>query len=74
MPGFFVAGGIEMARHIGIRRWGDACFHEVEEVLEDGYIVQGIFIHKDDVVELREWRDGEDPGCNTPTGESVNEA
>ena len=51
-----------MARHIGIRRWGEWCFHEVEEVLEDGYIVDGIFIRRDEVVDVRTWDDGEGGG------------
>ena len=60
-----------MAQEIGIRRWGDRCFHFVEEELEDGYIVEGIFIDKDDVVDTRRW-DDDGPGCGsdrTPASE-----
>jgi hypothetical protein len=49
-----------MGRHIGIRRWGDGCFHEVED-LEDGYVVEGYFIRWDQVVEVRTWDDGDAP-------------
>ena len=44
---------------IGIRRWGDRCHHEVEEELADGYIVQGVFIAKDEVVSVIRLEDEE---------------
>jgi DNA polymerase III subunit epsilon len=37
--------------HLGIRREGDACFHPVEEEVPEGYIVDGILIRREDVVE-----------------------
>ena len=56
-----------MAKQIGIRRWGDRCYHAVEEELEDGYVVDGIFIHRDDVVDTVEYDDDQDqpPDCDT---------
>ena len=49
---------------LGVRRWGDRCHHEVEEELENGYVVQGIFIPKDEVVSVIRLDDGgtEDAG------------
>lgn len=43
---------------VAIRRWGDSCFHWVEEVVEEGYIIGGVLISKDDVVEVRETGEG----------------
>ena len=37
---------------IGIRRWGDACFHPVEEEVPEGYIVDNILIPRDEVMEV----------------------
>ncbi len=37
---------------MGIKRWGDACFHPVEEVVPEGYIVHGILIPREDVREV----------------------
>lgn len=39
---------------VAIRRWGDACFHLVDEVTEDGYILGSVLIPKEDVLEVRE--------------------
>src|SRR3954468_16789137 len=41
------AGSVQL----GIRREGDACFHPVEEEVPEGYIVDGILIRREDVVE-----------------------
>lgn len=38
---------------MGIRRAQDRCFHNVEEEVEEGYIVDGILIPRDEVVEVR---------------------
>jgi hypothetical protein len=43
---------IEQPPDIGIRREGDACFHLVEEEVPEGYIVQGVLIPRDEVVEI----------------------
>lgn len=45
-----------------IRRWGDACFHLVDEVVEDGYILHGHLIPHDEVLEVRTV----DPGSACP--------
>lgn len=47
---------------IGIRRWGDACFHPVEEEVPEGYIIGGVLIPRDEVMETREI----DPNDPTP--------
>jgi DNA polymerase III subunit epsilon len=41
----------EGSAQLGIRRAGDACFHPVEEEVPEGYIVDGILIRREDVVE-----------------------
>ena len=46
-------------RQVAIRRWGDGCFHRVEEVVEEGYIIGGVLISKDDVVDVIEVGVGE---------------
>lgn len=38
---------------LAIRRLTDRCFHRVEEVVPEGYIVEGILIPHDEVVETR---------------------
>lgn len=48
---------------LAIRRHHDRCFHSVEEVVPGGYIVQGIFIDKDDVAQIRK-----DDGPNNTCG------
>lgn len=37
---------------IGIRRWGDGCFHPVEEEVPEGFIVNGMLIRRDEVVSI----------------------
>ena len=56
-----------MAERLGIRRWGDRCFHKVDEERDDGYVVQGFFIHRDDVEDVVKWDDQGDtpPTCDT---------
>jgi hypothetical protein len=39
--------------NVAIRRWGDACFHAVDEVVPEGYIIDGVLIAKEDVLEVR---------------------
>lgn len=41
---------------MGIRRPQDRCFHNVEEEVEEGYIVEGILIPRDEVTEVRRAR------------------
>lgn len=38
---------------MAIRRWGDACFHLVDEVVEEGYILGSVLIPHHDVLEVR---------------------
>ncbi|MCC7193753.1 MAG: hypothetical protein IT444_13335 [Phycisphaeraceae bacterium] len=38
---------------IAIRRATDRCFHRVEEIVPNGYIVDGILIPHDEVVQVR---------------------
>ena len=45
--------------HIGVRRWGDACFHEVQEETPDGYVVEGFLIPRHDVCEVLDLGSGE---------------
>ena len=64
-----------MSHRIGIRRWGDRCFHEVEEVLDDGYIVGGFFIRKDEVVAVRTWDDDAGPpACADDDSNAITDA
>lgn len=35
-----------------IRRWGDACYHQVDEEVEEGFILRGILIPHDEVVDV----------------------
>ena len=55
---------------LGIRRHTDRCFHAVEEEVEEGYIVQGVLIARDEVAEVRRVTrsaSGDDPlSCKTP--------
>ena len=44
---------------IGVRRWGDACFHEVQEETPDGYLVEGFLIPHHDVCEVIDLGSGE---------------
>lgn len=46
-----------MTGQIAIRRWGDPCFYEAEEVLEDDFIVEGFFVRRHEVVGIRSWDD-----------------
>lgn len=39
---------------LALRRRGDRCFHAVEEVVREGYIVEGLLILVEDVAEMRE--------------------
>ncbi|QQE10607.1 hypothetical protein JD969_14000 [Planctomycetota bacterium] len=57
------AEGEEKPR-LAIRRHTDRCFHEVEEVVEGGYIVEGFMIREDEVAEVRQTgEDGGLPAC-----------
>lgn len=52
---------------LGIRRHTDRCFHAVEEEVEEGYIIDGILIHRDDVAEVRRCQDtDQDLPCRRP--------
>ena len=39
---------------LAIRRHHDRCFHPVEEVVPEGYIVQGVLIDRDEVAQVVE--------------------
>ncbi|MCX5660806.1 MAG: hypothetical protein NTW19_13955 [Planctomycetota bacterium] len=39
--------------NLAIRRHTDRCFHRVEEVVPEGYIVEGILIPREEVAEVR---------------------
>ncbi|QDU32603.1 hypothetical protein KS4_06370 [Poriferisphaera corsica] len=55
---------------LAIRRHTDRCFHRVEEVVQGGYIVEGIMIGEDEVAEVRKTGDdGGLPQCNVPEDE-----
>lgn len=45
---------------VAIRRWGDACFHYVDEVVEEGFILGSVLIPNDEVLEVREVEVGAD--------------
>ena len=61
-----------MVKKIGVRRWGDRCYHEVEEEFDDGYIVDGIFIDRADVVDTVAWDDADDaPTCRPSHRDSI---
>jgi hypothetical protein len=49
---------------IGIRREGDGCFHAVEEVVPEGYIVDGILVRHDEVVDIIECLDEAGGTCS----------
>jgi hypothetical protein len=51
-------GHASHAPEIGIRRWGDGCFHAVEEEVPGGFIVNGILIPRDEVVQIIELATG----------------
>jgi len=38
---------------MAVRRHTDRCFHAVEEVVKEGFIVQGILFAKEDIAEVR---------------------
>jgi hypothetical protein len=38
---------------MAVRRYGDRCFHAVEEIVKEGYIVEGILFAHEDVAEVR---------------------
>lgn len=40
------------SRQVAIRRWGDACFHRVDEVVEEGFILGSVLVSRDDVLEV----------------------
>lgn len=48
-----------------MRRHTDRCFHAAEEEVEEGYIVQGVLFHRDDIAEVRITR-RELPPCLGP--------
>lgn len=49
----------QLPANVAIRRWGDACFHLVDEVVEEGYIIGGHLISREDVLEVREVAPGQ---------------
>lgn len=49
------------APQVAIRRWGDACFHRVDEVVEEGFILGSVLVSRDDVLEVIEV--GADEAC-----------
>lgn len=51
---------------LGIRRHWDRCFHAVEEEVEEGYIVQGTLIPREDVAEVRRTPKSAPPACVQP--------
>ena len=51
---------------IAIRRHTDGCFHAVEEVVKEGYIVDNILIPHRDVAEVRQT--AEVPQCGVRGG------
>ncbi len=53
---------------LGVRRHTDRCFHAAEEETEDGYIVRGVLIARDEVAEVRLARTP--PACNPPLPEA----
>jgi len=56
---------------IAIRRATDACFHEVEEEVPEGYIVENTLIPRADVAEVHHMDDsGNLPGCGLPPGQT----
>lgn len=62
-----------MVEKIGIRRWGDHCYYEVEEEFDDGYIVDGIFIDRADVVDTVVWDGAHDaPACEPLRRDSIH--
>ena len=46
---------------MAIRRWGDACFHRVDEVVEEGFILGSVLVPRDEVLEVIEV--GADEAC-----------
>lgn len=42
----------EPTRTRAIRRWGDPCFHRVDEEVEEGFILGGVLIPRDEVLEV----------------------
>jgi len=54
---------------LAVRRNGDRCFHAVEEVVKEGFIVEGILFSHDDVAEVR--GAGEDVACRVPVTKMV---
>ena len=46
---------------LGIRRHQDRCFHPVEEEVEEGYIVDGILVPRDEIAEVTKAKKS-DPG------------
>ncbi len=53
------------AQHLGVRRWGDACFHPVEEEVPEGFIVDGMLIPHHEICEVIEiGKDGHRTCCH----------
>jgi hypothetical protein len=50
---------VDEQRQVAIRRWGDGCFHRVDEVVEEGFILGGVLIPRDEVLEVIELGAGE---------------
>lgn len=52
-------------RTVAIRRHTDRCFHAADEEWDDGFVVEGIFIPREEVAEIR--RDADHvPPCRAP--------
>jgi hypothetical protein len=52
---------------VAIRRLHDRCFHRVEEVVPEGYIVQGVLVAHDEVAQACLIEPGQDlPACDLP--------
>jgi hypothetical protein len=52
---------------VAIRRLHDRCFHRVEEVVPEGYIVQGVLVAHDEVAQACLIEPGGDlPACDLP--------
>lgn len=51
-PAYHKSEDDDSTRRLAVRRRTDRCFFEVEEVVPGGYVVEGVMIDADDVVEM----------------------